>query len=304
VSDNLLQMAAMSAARVSEKSSLLRTGVVVHPSRDIDRPLRDLLDWAGHRGVDVVQILVAGQERRLIPQGDAGDCDLIVSIGGDGTMLAAMRAGVPVDRPVLGVACGSLGVLTTIEVGQLSDALDRFSRRDWAPRRLPSLQVSRGDGGELFALNDIAISRAGIGQLRVTAHADGILFGRLAGDGCIVSTPVGSSAYALAAGGPLLAPETDAYLLTPLPTHGGSCPPLVVGADSRVRLDISAGRGGARLEVDGQIADANPRSLTVSFRRAVSTLVSFPDQEPVLARLRRRGIILDSPRIRAESRLD
>ncbi len=277
-----------------------RLGVIVHPSRNIDGPLRQLRDWADARGVTLVQVLVYGQERPVAEPGDAGECDLIVSIGGDGTMLAAIRAAVSGGRPVLGVACGSLGILTTVSASGLAEALDRFSRGDWSPRLLPALHVARESGSDLFAVNDIAIVRAGIGQLRVTSRVNGVLFTRLAGDGCIVSTPIGSSAYTLAAGGPLLAPETDAYVLTPLPTHGGSRLPLVIGAGSRLELELSAGLGGARLEIDGQIADTEPSVLTVTFQPAVATLVSFADQEPVLGGLRRRGIIVDSPRIVAD----
>jgi NAD+ kinase len=225
-----------------------------------------------------------------------------VSIGGDGTTLAAIRAAIAADRPVLGVACGSIGALTTVAADGITRALDRFSRRDWLPRPLPALEVARDDGTGLFALNDIAIVRAGEGQVRATARVDGVLFVRLAGDGCIVSTPIGSSAYALAAGGPLIAPGTDAYLLTPLPTHGGFCPPLVVGADSELQLDSTAGHGGARLEVDGQVADTRVGPLAVTFRRAKATVVGFADQEPFLAGLRRRRIIIDSPRILAEDK--
>jgi NAD+ kinase len=129
---------------------------------------------------------------------------------------------------------------------------------------------------------------------------DGALFGRIAGDGCIVSTPVGSSAYALAAGGPLVAPGAGAYLFTPLPTHGGSCPPFVIAAASELQLDISAGHGGARLEVDGQISDRAVEPMTIGFRPDVARLVTFADQEPFLTGLRRRQIITDSPRIIAE----
>ncbi len=107
---------------------------------------------------------------------------------------------------------------------------------------------SRSDGPDLFALNDITIVRNGIGQVRVASHVDGILFSRLAGDGAIVSTALGSSAYSLAAGGPLLTPGTDAYLLTPLPTHGGSRQALVVPAGVRTR---ARGVGGDRRRPPG-----------------------------------------------------
>jgi NAD+ kinase len=277
-----------------------RLGVVVHPARMINGPLRALAGWADAHGAEIVQIAVRGQEREVAELGNAADCDLIVAIGGDGTMLAAIRAALGAGRPVLGLACGSLGVLTAIEADGLGDALSRFSRGDWQPRRLPALVVTRDGAEELLAFNDIAIVRAGIGQVRVTTTVDGVLFSRLAGDGCIVSTPLGSSAYALAAGGALMTPETDAYLLTPLPTHGGSRIPLVIGSRSELRLEVTPGIGGARLELDGQTAQTDPPELTVRLRPDVATLVAFPDQEPLFASLRRRQIIADSPRILAD----
>jgi hypothetical protein len=92
----------------------------------------------------------------------------------------------------------------------------------------------------------------------------------------------------------------EAFLLTPLPSHGGSCPPLVVGAGSAIRLDVRQGHGGVRLEVDGQAADAPLGPLTVRFRAGAATVVAFRDQERLLAVLRKRQIITDSPRILVE----
>jgi NAD+ kinase len=272
-------------------------GVVVHPSRNIDGPLGLLRSWAAEHGVTVTQVAVPGQHRKVAEPAEVGACELIVSIGGDGTMLAAMRAGVALDLPVLGVSCGSLGVLTAVGAEALPAALDRFRAGDWTPRVLPALTVARSDGPDLFALNDVSIVRDGIGQVRVTSRVDGTLFSRLAGDGCIVSTAVGSSAYSLAAGGPLLAPGTDAYVLTPLPTHGGSRQALIVAAASELALEVSTGHGGARLEIDGQVAATDPHVLTIRLRPGVARLVAYNDQEPLFALLRRRGIIADSPRI-------
>ena len=269
----------------------------MHPSRNIDAPLGRLRAWAHEHGATVTQVDVPGQDREVADAGDARDCDLVVSIGGDGTMLAAVRAAVAVDLPVLGVSCGSLGVLTVVAADALPAALDRFREGHWTPRVLPALSVARSDGPEFFALNDIGIVRNGIGQVRVTSRVDGILFTRLAGDGCIVSTAVGSSAYSLAAGGPLLAPGTDAYLFTPLSTHGGSHQALVIPAASELSLEVEAGMGGARLELDGQVAGASPDDLSIRLRPGVATLVGFDDQEPLFTALRRRGIIVDSPRI-------
>lgn len=278
----------------------LRLGLVVHPSRNVDQPLRQLRDWARDHGDEVVQIPIAGQEREVAPAGGTSDRDLIVSIGGDGTMLAASREAVGAGLPVLGVACGSLGALTSVAPDEVADALDRFSRGEWRPRMLPALHLARPGGETSFALNDFVVARDGIGQVRTSILVDGELYARIAGDGCIVSTQVGSSAYAIAAGGPLLAPGTDAFLLTPLPTHGGSCPPLVVAAGTEVGLEVEVGVGGARLEIDGQIAGPVEGELTVGLRAEVATLVSLADQEPLLAGLRRRRVIADSPRFLAD----
>lgn len=279
-----------------------RIGLVVHPSRTIDEPLRLLREWAAEHGADVVQIRAAYNQRRVAEQGEASASDLIVSIGGDGTTLAALRAGAVADKPVLGIACGSLGALANVSVRDVPDALDRFARGDWRARPFPALFV-RPDGreaGSLFALNDVSVVRAGGSQVRVSVMLDGTLYGRMAGDGVVVSTPLGSSGYAISAGGPLLAPGVDGFVLTPLPKHGGFCPPLVAGPDSVLELEIGGGFGGARIEVDGQATDEHVRSLTIVLGRDMAVMVSFPEQEPLLSGLRRRGIITDSPRLVVE----
>ncbi|HET6867930.1 MAG TPA: NAD(+)/NADH kinase [Solirubrobacteraceae bacterium] len=250
--------------------------------------------------MELVQILASCAKQSVAHPGDAAACDLLVSIGGDGTALAAIRAGAVAARPVLAVTCGSLGALTSVPAGGVIGALERFSAGDWVPRHLPALEVEPEGGAAAFAFNDVAIVRGGGGQVRLAVQIDGDLVARLAGDGCVVSTPLGSSAYALAAGGPLLPPGLAAFLFTPLLTHGGSCPPVVVGAESAIRIDATGGHGGARLELDGQVADTLVAPLTVRLRAAAATVTTFSDQEPFLAVLRKRQIIADSPRILAE----
>jgi NAD+ kinase len=277
-----------------------RIGLVVHPSRTVDEPLRLVREWTEDHGVEMVQVPAAYSQRRVAEEGDPGASDLIVSIGGDGTTLAALRSAAAAHRPVLGIACGSLGALATVAVPDVTRSLDRFSHGDWRPRVVPALAVTRAEGEPLFALNDVAIVRAGGGQVRVTAHVDGSLYARIAGDGAVVSTPIGSSGYAISAGGPLLAAGLEGFVFTSLPKHGGFAPPLVIAQESVLQLDVAAGFGGARLEVDGQVAAAQVRSLTICLRKGAATMVSFPDQETLLAGLRRRRIIVDSPRVAAD----
>lgn len=278
----------------------LRIGVVVHPRRDVSLALGQAQRFAQQSGLRLTQLSVDGEGQQVAPPGEVGDCDLVLAIGGDGTALAAIRTAAPTGVPMLGVACGSLGALTGTEAEHTGEALERVAAGEWRPIKLPALVVAlQGDEPQL-AYNDLAIVRRGQGQVRVSISVDGELYARLAGDGCIVSTPVGSSAYAFAAGGPLLAPGASAFLLTPLPTHGGSIPPLVIGAERRLELELPHSFAGARLELDGRILrhEAVPLSVTLHPDRA--TLVSFAGSEPFLTALRRRGVLRDSPRVLAD----
>jgi NAD+ kinase len=279
-----------------------RVGLAVHPRRDVEAAVAALREWADGAGAAVVQVEVEGQQQQVAPFGPVEECDLVVTIGGDGTALAAMRVAGPLGRPVLGVSCGSLGALTAVPADGLGEALERFHRGEWEARELPALEL-RIDGGEpRQALNDLALVRAGEGQVRIAAAIDGAVYARLAGDGCVVSTPVGSAAYALAAGGPLLCPEVEAMLLTPLPSHGGCAPPLLAAPEAVLSLEVLGGPSGTRLEIDGKIAVDEMGQLEVRLRRGAVTLVAFEGGEPYLTGLRRRGVITDSPRLLAEDR--
>jgi NAD+ kinase len=276
-----------------------RVGVVLHPKRDISRSVAALQDWVAERGAELIQLSRVPDGPDVAPDGDAADTSLVVAIGGDGTVLAALREASAVKRPVLGIACGSLGALTTVEGGALVDALDAFAAGDWEAKHIPALRVTDAAGATASAINDLVVVRDGGNQVSVEVEADGVLYGRWSGDGVIASTALGSSAYALAAGGPILAPGSGGWSITPLAAHGGCIPPLVLGARSTGRLTIAPGFAGARVEIDGQRAPLDPRALSIERRSGFGTLVSVGDEEPLLAGLRRRGIVMDSPRMLA-----
>ena len=277
-------------------------GLVVHPSRTVDEPLRLVREWAQRHGVELLQAPANYDQRHVAEPGDPHQADLIISIGGDGTTLAALRTGAVVSRPVMGIACGSLGALATVSVGEVARSLDRFCQGEWQPRRFPALWVARSqeERRDLFALNDVSVVRSSGGQVRIAVSADGELYARIAGDGAVVSTAIGSSGYAISAGGPLLANGLEGFVFTPLPKHGGYSPPLVVGPSKEIELEVESGFGGGRLEIDGQIAGERVQWVKIGLRPDVATMVSFPDQESLLSGLRRRGIIVDSPRIVAD----
>jgi NAD+ kinase len=287
----------MDAARIA------RLGLVVHPKRKLDDALATIERWSGEHGVEVVQVPADGQKRRVAEPGDPASCDMIVALGGDGTTLAALRTGAAVGKPVLGVACGSLGALTAVTADDLDDALDRVHAGDWTPRRLPALTVAADGSEPLAAVNDLVLVRQGAGQVSAEVRVDGELYVRFAGDGLVVATPLGSSAYTLAAGGPVLAPGGSGLVVTPLAPHGGCCPSLVAGAGSRIAILLFPGQSGARIELDGQIRGRveppEPRTLEVTLRPEHATLVALGGEESMLAGLRRRRVIIDSPRVLA-----
>jgi NAD+ kinase len=228
---------------------------------------------------------------------DAAACDLLLAVGGDGTTLAALHAGADASRPVLGVAAGSIGILTSVQADDLPDALEQVAEGNWTARVLPGLNIRPRTGEVQTAINDFAVIRDGTGQVITAIRVDGELYARTAGDGLVVATPLGSSAYTMAAGGPILAPGAQGIVVTPLAHHGGVAPPLVVGPNSRLALSVEPGYGGSRFEADGQVLDTEAAEVTVTLRREYATLVTLRDQEPMLAGLRRRGLIVDGPRI-------
>jgi NAD+ kinase len=283
---------------VAEADGVKRLALVVHPTREIDKPLEALRRWAERDGLEVVQLPSLGSgDREVAARGELEAGDLVVAVGGDGTVLSALRAAAPEAAPVLGVACGSLGALTAVHADELERALERVRDGDWTAHRLPALAVQPADGPDEWAVNDFVAVRRGAGQLLADVYVDDELYVRLAGDGLIVASPTGSSAYSMAAGGPVLLSGTRAVVCTPLAMHGGSAPPLVVPATSDLRVELHPTAGGFEIEIDGHARDLEAVRYRLSIHEGRVSLVSFGDLGLGLQSLRRRGLITDSPRI-------
>jgi NAD+ kinase len=271
-----------------------RIAVVVHPSRPLDGAIETLRAWAGRHDVELVQVVAA--ERQVFPLSAPEASDLVVALGGDGTALTALRAAEPVGAPVLAVACGSVGALSAVTADELDGALDRVWSDDWARCTVPALMVSTPEGKEAIALNDVVLVRRGSGQLVGEVALDGERYVRLAGDGVIVATALGSSGYTMAAGGPLLTLRTPAFVCTPIAMHGGSAAPLVVPADSELTIEVQPSYAGFDIELDGQRHALEAHSFRLRLLPDRATLVRFSASDQGLRRLRERGLIADSPR--------
>src|SRR3954469_7801746 len=278
----------------------MRIDLVVHPSRPIAAALEPIERWAAKRGFGIVQLRPdEGVCREVAAAGVIEPGDLVVALGGDGTVLSALRVAAPVDAPVLGVACGSLGALTAVDADGVEQALERVHSGDWTARRLPALAIHPAHGPDAWAVNDFVVARRGGGQVGAEVSVDGELYARLAGDGLIVATPLGSSAYSMAAGGPLLVAGTPAVVCTPLAMHGGSAPPLVVPTPARLQVKVQPGFAGFDVEIDGHISALDALEYHVSLHEDKVALVSFGEPGLGITALRGRRLIIDSPRILA-----
>jgi NAD+ kinase len=273
-----------------------RVGVLVHPTRPVLDAVEVLERWTLASGLGLVQI-PSGEQPAVAPPGEVSACDLIVALGGDGTILKALHASARTQTPVLGVAYGSLGALTAVPTSELRGGLDRFAAGGWQARQLSALAISAGGAHIASAINDVVVARGRGPQLVVEVRTDGELYVRLAGDGIVVATPLGSSAYSMAAGGPLLAAGTSSFVCTPLAMHGGCAPPLVVAEGGEVTLEVNPGHGGFCLDVDGFRVETEALRFAVTSERAYATLVTLDDSRTSVPRLRARGLISDSPRV-------
>jgi NAD+ kinase len=187
----------------------------------------------------------------------AATADALVVMGGDGTLLAASHL---VERrvPVLGVNFGSLGFLTEITLPELYPALEGVLAGDYRyeERRMLRAQVQQRDGPEITGdvLNDVVITKAALSRIiELDVLVDGLFVSAFRADGLIVSSPTGSTAYNLAAGGPILHPLLDAVVLTPICPHMLTNRPIVVSDQSAIEVRLRAAREGeVHLTLDGQ----------------------------------------------------
>ncbi len=191
-----------------------------------------------------------------------GEEDLIVSLGGDGTMLRAVDLSLERNLPVLGVNLGNLGYLTEIDPSEIVSAISRFYKGDYYidQRMTLSCKIDAKkyqDGIDVrevyLALNEVVVERQKSGHVvRVDVEIDGTPFIRYDADGVIVATPTGSTAYSLSARGPILSPSLDALVLTPITPHMLFDRAIVLDATSKVALCLSTGPE-ASVMVDGRV---------------------------------------------------
>jgi NAD+ kinase len=177
----------------------------------------------------------------------------LVSLGGDGTMLGALRLVAERPVPVLGVNLGNLGFLVEIQPPELDDALNRLERGDYTVEQ-HTAAVLHDDGAEVIAFNDIAVASVpGEGSVQASLVVGGRASGRYRCDALVMATPLGSTAYSYAAGGPVVSPMLDAVVISPVAPISGIARAAVVSAAEPIELTLLEGSGRPALQVDGTI---------------------------------------------------
>jgi len=253
--------------------------------RSVTEPAQQVLSQLRQRGITVLASITSDPARELTDathvdeREAAARADLVIAIGGDGTMLHAARNVAGRDVPLVGINRGRLGFLTDVSPEQLRDALDAILEGNYlAERRLTlSARVGKQQTGPLFALNDIVLQKGDTGRLLdFTTEVDNVYVNTHRGDGLIVATPTGSTAYALSCSGPIIQPNVDALVLVPICPHTLSDRPLVLPSSSQINVTLdNAGGSEAHVVCDGEsLARMSAGDvLTVSLAKQPVTLL-------------------------------
>ena len=234
-------------------------GLVLHPARDCAEAMETITGWAQARKVKILGL--AGEVERIAGHASVVDAeylaeraDLLVSLGGDGTMLRAMRLSLGSRSPVLGVNLGRLGFLAEVDIPELAGALSAIDEHRFTVEARSGVRAAF-DGRETAAFNDIALVRIpGSGaSAAVELTVEGHSFVRYAADAVIVATPTGSTAYNFSAGGPIVSPRAQGLLVTPVAPHSAFNRALFLSSGERLALTVLETSGELAVEADGRV---------------------------------------------------
>ncbi|MCE5281465.1 MAG: NAD(+)/NADH kinase [Deltaproteobacteria bacterium] len=246
-----------------------------------------LRDWMAARGLEVY--LEEGIAAKIgaspgVDRKKLGSLvDLLVVFGGDGTMLRTARLVRDRDVPIVGINLGGFGYLTEVNLGEMYSALDVILAGDFQVEKRMMLDVEVSGGEEAFregtVLNDVVINRGSLSRIvELETAVDGKYLTTFKADGLIISTPTGSTAYSLSAGGPIVFPELNAVVINPICPHTLTNRPILLPGNSVIRVTLWTAEEGATLTLDGQVSFNVKSGDTMTIRQSghVTTLVSSP----------------------------
>ncbi|MFB3921218.1 MAG: NAD(+)/NADH kinase [Terriglobia bacterium] len=260
---------------------ITRIGIVSKPKKgEVREIVPPLIEWLRERQIEVytdkeTASSLEGGEKSLTRNEMPGKVDLLVVLGGDGTLLATARALNRKPVPILAVNLGGLGFLTVITREDLYRTLESVLAGDYTTEKRVQIEgeLVRADEviSSFLALNDVVLNKGAIARiLDFDVTVDGRFVSTYKSDGLIVSTPTGSTAYSLAAGGPIVAPAVAAFLVTPICAHTLTHRPIVLPDTAHIEVVVKSLREAAYLTIDGQVGIAAHSEDVVRLRKAAS----------------------------------
>ncbi len=265
-------------------------GILTKPKfPDVKPILKDLVSWLRERQKDIVldnkTAALIGESATYQKPHIAALADMLLVLGGDGTMLNAARLVEERRIPILGVNMGGLGFLTEASLDQLYPSLEKVFAGEYHLEERLMLRARIDRHGEYVAhatvLNDVVISKGTLARMiEIQIAIDGQFVTRLRGDGLIVSTPTGSTAYSLSAGGPIINPSVQALILTPICPHTLTHRPLLIPSGVSLEVMLTGKDEGAMTTFDGQVGVAMTQgdAVTMSASDHLTQLIRFPDR--------------------------
>ena len=197
--------------------------------------------------------------------------DVIISIGGDGTMLATAFNAQIYDKPVLGINLGKLGFLAEANIDQIDKVISDLKNQNYLieERMVIIGEVDGYDLEDLFAINDIVIDKGGYSKMiELTVWVDGEYVTTLSADGLIIATPTGSTGYSISVGGPIVSPKTDVITLSPISPHSLTVRPLVLPGNQEILIKADSPFKGIQVNCDGQRSYTFPPPMEIRIRKS------------------------------------
>lgn len=260
-------------------SKFKKAAIVAKPHQDVALYLRQAIAILGAHGVEPVLEKTAaellGRPHHCLRERVAEQADLIIVLGGDGTLLSIARQAVDAQVPVAGFNLGTLGFLTALKKEALEEGLGHIlaGRAEVSRRKL--LQVDF-QGRTYAALNDVVVNKGTIARIvKLLLKIDGGTVAEVKGDGIIIATPTGSTAYSISAGGPIVSPEVNGIIITSICPHSLTFRPLVVPDSAAISVQLLTPHMDTFLTIDGQTAMALLFEETVAIRLFPKELMLF-----------------------------
>ncbi|NQT25353.1 NAD(+)/NADH kinase [candidate division KSB1 bacterium] len=258
---------------------------------NVRETLQSFLDWLQDRSVNIVVnpdlhafIQKPNSNIKAVPQSEfAKASDIVIAMGGDGTMLAAARQMGEIQKPLLGVNLGSLGFLADVSPDELFGRMEAMLAGKYFIEKRMTLQAqlkSESSCCSYQALNDVVMARGGMPRMiRIEATVNDKYFGTFFTDGIILATPTGSTAYSLAAGGPIIYPSLESIIFNPICPHTMTARPTVIPASSKICLKMQSPDQDAFVSVDGQVMSQVDQTTEIEVTRGEADiqLIKFED---------------------------